>query len=155
MFKLGTMVTDSVTGLKGMLTHLQIEGDSKMYLFQPRGLNPKTEEPVDAIWIAPDRILNGQDVAEPYLALDALGTEVEDEASGFKGVAVAAVLHINGCIHLDIQPAGIVKETGRPIKRNNFDIRRLKGKAIKPMNEAEREKSQTARPSPAPFPRLR
>lgn len=31
MFKLGTMVKDSVTGLKGMLTHVQVEGDSWNY----------------------------------------------------------------------------------------------------------------------------
>lgn len=155
MFKLGTVVRDSVTGLKGMLTHLQLEGDGPMYLFQPHGLNPKTQEPVDEFWIAPNRVLKGQQIREPYLARDVLGTEVEDAGSGFKGIAVAVVLHINGCIHIDVQPPGRVAETGARIKRHNFDIRRLKGNAIKPMSEVERAVDEQRRPSPAAFVRLR
>lgn len=158
MFKLGTIVTDSVTGLEGMLTHLHVEGEASVYLFQPRGLNPKTQEPVDELWIAPDRICDGVEVPmNPQLteALKALNTEVEDQASGFKGIAVAAILHINGCVHLDVQPSGTVAETGRVIKRHNFDTRRLTGQAITTMSEAERTRDEAARPSPAPFPRLR
>ena len=154
MFKLGTMVKDSVTGLNGMLTHLQVEGDSWSYLFQPRGLSPKTGEPVEPVWIAADRICNGVEIeVTPELsgALNALGTEVEDQASGFKGIAVAAVFHISGCVHLDIQPRGVVAETGKTVARCNFDVRRLKGKSIKAMSEAERNEDQSARPSPAPF----
>jgi hypothetical protein len=156
MFKLGTMVKDTVTGLEGMLTHLHVEGEGGhvLYNFQPRGLNPKTQEPVDDMWIAPNRIKGATEVPEsPQLseAMKALNTEVEDQASGFKGIAVAAILHINGCVHLDVQPPGVVAETGKAIKRNDFDIRRLKGKAIKPLTEAQYEKSVAASPSPAPF----
>jgi|ERR1051326_3316036 hypothetical protein len=152
------MVKDRVTGLKGMLTHAQYEGGNYMYAFQPHGLNPKNQEPVDGLWIAPDRISDGVEVPIPQQFNDAigvLGSEVEDQGSGFKGIAVAAILHISGCVHIDIQPSGVVKETGEPIKRHNFDIRRLHGKAIKQMSEAERDQDQERRPSPAPLPRRR
>ena len=158
MFKLGTIVSDSVTGLTGMLTHLGVEGESRIYLFQPRGLNPKTQEPVSELWIAPDRVVDGIEVpVTPQLAeaLQVLGTEVEDHASGFKGIAVAAVLHISGCVHLAVQPPGVLPETGTAIRRQDFDIRRLKGEAIKVMSEAERERDQVERPSPKPFPPIR
>src|ERR1051325_7946972 len=158
MFKLGTMVTDNVTGLKGMLTHYHVEGDSQNYSFQPHGLNPKTQEPVEGMWIAPDRIRDGVESPVPSQfksAINVLGSEVQDQGSGFKGIAVAAILHISGCVHLDIQPPGVVKETGEPIKRHNFDIRRLKGKAVKQMSAAESEVHQEQRPSPAPMPKLR
>src|SRR5438132_538386 len=82
-------------------------------------------------WLVGERVERGVMVEDPYLALDVLGTEVEDEASGFKGKAVASVLHINGCLHIDVQPSGILEETGTRIEPQNFDIRRLKGKAIK------------------------
>lgn len=158
MFKLGTMVKDSVTGLKGMLTHAQYEGGNYNYAFQPHGLNPKTQEPVDGMWIAPDRVSGGVEISVPSQfddAISVLGSEVEDQGSGFKGIAVAAILHISGCVHIDIQPSGVVKETGETIKRHNFDIRRLKGKAIKALSEAERERDQVQRPSPAAMPARR
>lgn len=155
MWKLGTMVKDKVTGLRGMLTHFHFEGSTEMYDFEPRGLNPKTQEPVEGFWLTPDRVMGGIEISRPYLAEEVLGTVVEDLASGFKGTAVSSILHINGCLHIDIQPAGVVKETGAKIKRHNFDLRRLKGKAIKPMSEKEIEASTAKAPSPAPFPRLR
>src|SRR5688500_19852919 len=117
MLKLGTMVKDHVTGLKGMLTHANYEGGNYMYAFQPHGLNPKTQEPVDGCWIASDRIRGGVDIPTPAQfedAISVLGSEVEDQGSGFKGIAVAAIMHISGCVHVDIQPPGVVKETGEP-----------------------------------------
>lgn len=59
MFKLGTPVKDNVTGLKGMLIHMMIEGDNVAYTFQPRGINPKTQQPVDEFWIDADRVNGG------------------------------------------------------------------------------------------------
>ena len=154
MWKLGTMVKDKVTGMRGMLTHLMSEGDNRIYLFQPHGLDPETGEPIRSIWIDPDRVLNGQEVRDTYLALEVLGTEVEDEASGFKGTAVATYLHINGCLHIDVQPAGTTKNGGI-IKRQDFDIRRMRGKAIKFLSESDLDESKQRTPSPAPFTRPR
>lgn len=128
IFKLGTIVQDSITGNKGMLTHLQREtGGELFYLFQPRGLSPKTGEPVDNYFITSARILGGEVIEAPYLGEDIIGTSVEDDATGFKGIASASILHINGCLHIEIQPTGTVKETGARIKPHEFDIRRLKG----------------------------
>lgn len=154
MWKLGTMVKDKVTGMRGMLTHLLSEGENRVYLFQPRGLNPETGEPIRSIWIDPDRVVDGQEVSDTYLALEVLGTEVEDKASGFKGTAVGTFLHINGCLHIDVQPSGTTKNGG-VIKRQDFDIRRMSGKAIKQLSDDELDQSKQRTPSPAPFIRPR
>ena len=155
MIKLGTIVTDKVTGLEGMLTHLQTEmnGD-RFYSFQPKGLDKKTLLPLDPIWVVEDRIEGGIEMNMPIEIEekidDILGTEVEDKASGFKGTAICAVYHINGCLHVDIQPKGTNPETGKIIDRHNFDIRRLKGDAIEEKDEKEVEYSKVRFPSPAP-----
>jgi len=150
MIELGSIVTDTATGLSGMVTHLQIEmSGAQWLLFQPRGLNPKSLQPVDSIWLIEQRLTGGKRIAMPDLPTHVLGTQVEDEASGFAGMAVALQLHINGCVHVDVQPKG-VQDTGAPIKACNFDIRRLKGKAIKPLTKAQLKTSTRAHPSPAP-----
>jgi len=150
MYKLGKPMKDKVTGLEGMLTHLQVEGKAgfMIYMFQPRGLNPETKQPVDCFWLTPDRIHGGIEVDEPYLARDVIGTEVEDMASGFRGTAVAAILHINGCLHIDVQPPGVVEKTGAKIKTHNFDIRRLQGERVPLLDDEALEKSKAATPSP-------
>lgn len=155
MLKLGTTVYDVVTELEGMLTHFQIEGPSRMYVFQPRGLNPKTLEPLDTFWIDAGRVRHGIIVDAGWLPINLLGTQVEDQGSVVKGTAVALVLHTNGCVHFDVQPAGVVPSTGAKIARHNFDIRRLVGPAIKPQTDAEYEASTKRTPSPNNFPRLR
>ncbi len=155
MFKLGTDVKDSVTGLKGMLTHARLEGDTLLYIFQPRALNPKTREPVEGFYIDKNRVVNGIDAPEPYLAREVLGSQVEDRASGYNGIAIASVLHINGCVHLEIQAQGVAPETFEKIKRQNIDIRQLKGKAIKQMTESEVVQSHTTTPSPMKMPARR
>ena len=154
MIKLGTIVTDTVTGLEGMLTHLQTEmnGD-KFYSFQPKGLDKKTLMPLDPIWVVEDRIEGGIEMNMPIEIEDKiddiLGTEVEDMASGFKGTAICAVYHINGCLHVDIQPKGTNPETGKIIDRSNFDIRRLKGDALEEVTEQVEEDNKARFPSPA------
>lgn len=152
MKKLGTIVTDGVTGLKGMLTHLQTEmnGD-EFYAFQPKGLDKKTLLPLDSIWLVENRIEGGQDVEMPIHIVeqidDILGTEVEDKASGFGGTAICSTYHLNGCLHFDIQPKGTNPETGKIIDRVNFDVRRLRGPLIK--QEENEEESKKTNPSPA------
>ena len=155
MKKLGTIVRDSVTGLKGMLTHIQTEmsGD-QFYVFQPEGLDKKTLLPLDQMWVVEDRIEDGEDIEMPdhiNEKMDVLGTEVEDKASGFKGIAIAAIYHMNGCLHIDVQPKGTNPDTGKIIERVNFDIRRLKGKFIEEETEEEVKYSEVKFPSPAPF----
>src|ERR1019366_7592889 len=135
-----------------MATHMQLDTAQQVfYHFQPKGLNPKTGEPVDSYLVDPARLIDGEYVEDFIdLPISVLGTEVEDKASGFKGTAIALIYHINGCVHFDVQPKGTLKETGSSIRQVNFDIRRLTGKAIKKLSEPELEKSKKEKPSPAP-----
>ncbi len=150
ILKLGSLTTDTVSGAKGMLTHLQISLDSsRLYHFQPRGLNPEDHQPVEGVWLVENR-LSGAAEDEVDLPLDVLGTQVTDRASGFKGTAITLVLHINGCVHLDVKPKGTLKRTGATIAAANFDIRRLEGPALKAMTEVELKRSCAATPSPSP-----
>lgn len=149
MIKLNTDVKDTATGLKGRLTHMLIEhGGTTYYLFQPRGLTTKTREPLDGFWITPQRVKGGVEIPTPELPTEVLGTEVTDDASGFKGIAIGLKLHVNGCVHLDVQAPGLTAE-GERIKAQDFDIRRLSGKAIKKMTEQEQAESERKHPSPA------
>jgi hypothetical protein len=105
MIKLGSKVTDIATGLKGMVTNLQIEMDGQRFVrFQPRSLNPETGEPVKGMWVVEARLKGGEIVEEPELPRGVLGTEVEDEATGFCGIATSICLHISGCVHVSVQP---------------------------------------------------
>lgn len=150
MIKLGTEVTEKATGLAGMLIHMMIYSNgNRFYNFQPRGLNQETGAPLKRFWVAPDMILGGEVVPDPdNLQLEVLGTQVVDAASGFMGTASAITLHINGCIHVEVQPAGTQLKTNERIVAQEFDIRLLRGSAIKPMSEAALEDSQRTNPSP-------
>lgn len=149
MIKLGSNVTDTATGIEGMATHLQIEMNmAEYYQFQPRGLNPKSGQPVDRMWLVEERLEGGTIVDDMNLPTHVLGTIVEDEASGFTGMAVSLVLHINGCVHFNVQAKGL-QDTGAPIETCNFDIRRLKGEMINPMTPEEQKQDEVERPSPS------
>lgn len=149
MIELGSYVTDKATGLEGMVTHLQIEMDKTEYLrFQPRGLNPKSGQPVDSMWLVETRLEGGNRIPTPDLPVHVLGTIVEDEASGFTGMAISLILHINGCVHFNVQAKGL-QDTGAPIGECNFDIRRLKGEAITPMTKEEQKIDEKKKPSPS------
>lgn len=149
MIKLGTPVKDSATALKGMLVNMQVHPNGqRFYNFQARGLNPKTNQPRKRFWITADRIVGGVEIPDPDLPLKVLGTIVEDIASGFKGTATAMTLHINGCVHFCVQPEGTQSDSGEVIEEADFDIRQLKGKAIKPLDDASMEQSKKSKPSP-------
>jgi hypothetical protein len=151
MLKLGTEVKDRASGLKGMLTHMVVAGDgSTTYLFQPKGLT-ENGGPVDKFFLDESRIEGGVEVEEPYLYRDILGTQVEDMASGYKGTAIELTLHVNGCVHIGVQAAGKAKNGGR-VLAYDFDVKQLKGKAIKPLSEAELVKEKKERPSPIEMP---
>jgi hypothetical protein len=153
MLKLNTEVRDTSTGQWGRLTHLQVRlGGNVHYLFQPRGLNRKTGQPLEASWIGHARIKGAIEESRD-LPFDVLGTKAEDEASGFKGTVEAITLHTNGCVHLLIQPGGSQPESGAAIEPCDFDIRRLVGPKIPKFTEAARRADEAAKPSPAPFPK--
>lgn len=154
MLKLGTMVTDKVTEIKGMLIMYNVDMTGNInYLFQPAGLNPEDYQPLDSFWIGESRIQKGVNT-QVKLPLEVLGSAVEDTASGFKGTAISLSYHLNGCIHVDVKAKGTIKKTGETIKPCNLDIRRLKGKMIKPLTEKELEQSKVDAPSPEPMPSM-
>lgn len=150
MLKLGTIVVETATQRKGMLTHLNIMSDgSKQYCFQPHGLSEKRRIPLDAMWVTADRIQDGIEIPEMDLPTEIFGSEVTDDASGFTGKAVGLQVHINGCVHVWIQSSE-ANESGNLIPEMNFDIRRLSGEKIKQMTEEELELSHKTKPSPTP-----
>lgn len=148
MIELGCEVKDTATGLVGVPTHLSIEmNKNRFYNFQPRGLDTKTKQPLNPMWVVEERLTGGKEVVDGDWPLGVLGTEVEDKASGFKGMAVSMCIHINGCVHFNVQPQGL-QESGSPIETANFDYRRLKGVAIKELTPPELELSKKTKPSP-------
>ena len=154
VLKLGTIVTDKVTDLDGMLTIMSYDMDKNInYLFQPAGLNPKTHEPLDTFWVTEKRIINAikSTVELPFEILD---TQVTDKATGYKGTVISLYYYINGCVHVEVKPKGVIEETGESIKAREFDIRRLKGDAIKELDEEELEVSKKKAPSPEARPSM-
>jgi hypothetical protein len=154
IIRLGTPATDSATTLRGMVTHLFMDtGGRLIYLFQPRGLNAETGQPLKGVWVSEKRLQCHEEL-RPNVELPTavLGTFVEDRASGFKGTAVGLTMHINGCVHIDVQPAGVIEKTGVPVDCCDFDIRRLDGPAIRRMTAEEKAKDEKEHPSPAPVP---
>lgn len=151
ILKLGQIVTDGVTQTQGMLTHLCVNMEKHCsYIFQPKGLNPETLQPVEIILIEASRVVGGEEI-DVDLPVEVLGSEAEDLASGFKGTIIELIYHINGCIHVDIKPVGILPKTGATIASANFDIRRLKGPKIKPLTDKKLKKSIIKKPSPVSF----
>jgi hypothetical protein len=154
MFKLGTIVTDSVSGTRGMLTHVMCAMNASLqYVYQPSALHPKTLQPVSRVLLNPARVEGGEEI-EVEIPLHLLGTQAEDLATGFQGTIVELVMHINGCIHVEIKPSGTNPETGSTIEAHEFDLRRLKGDAIEPLEGEALEQSRKNKPSPEPFKNL-
>lgn len=154
MLKLGTIVKDNVVGIKGMLTIFSVDmANNQHYLFQPSALNPKTQQPVDSYWITAPRV-DGWETENRSLPIDILGSEVTDIATGFKGIAISMEYHMNGCIHFNVKPKGIIDGTGESIGAREFDIRRLKGKMIKKLDTKSLENSKVENPSPEYSPSL-
>ncbi len=153
MIKLGTPVKDSASQLDGMVVHMQIQaGGNSFYNFQPKGLSPETGQPLKRFWCAAARIVGGVEVPEPKALTAAravLNTEVEDISSGFKGIAIAITLHISGCVHVSVKPPGLQAKSGESIAEDDFDIRLLRGPAIKPLSDEELTESTAKHPSPS------
>lgn len=154
MLKLGTEVIDLATGLKGQLTHMQVQTDGvPFYLFQPKGIAKETGQPLDATYISENRVKGGIEIPEPNMYREMLMTDAEDTASGFKGKIIAITLHMSGCVHAVIQPKGFQKN-GELIKASDFDILRLKGPKVPVFSDKKKEEIKKKNPSPAPMGRM-
>ena len=144
MYKLGTIVTDKATKMRGMLTIMLINMEHGVhYRFQPSGLNPDTGETLASMWLTEGRVEDGVKVPTPALPLHVLGTNAIDTATGFGGMVTDVCLHDSGCVHLTVQPAGRKKD-GSAIASEGFNYHRLSGPAFK----EEREADKREKPSP-------
>lgn len=148
---LGITVTEIATGLKGYLTHLQVELDQRQfYAFCPIGLHSETGKPLKSHWIVAERIKQPVKWIEIDMPVDILGTIVTNKASGFKGMATALILHVNGCIHVQLQARGALK-AGEIAPACDFDIRECEGPAIKALSQKNLSESKRVKPSPIPI----
>lgn len=150
VLKLGTECRDKATGLKGTLTHWMVNmGRNITYIFQPIGLDEEGQ-PVDKLWVERERLDIGEDSFETVeVPFEILGTFVRDKPSGFEGMAVEFVRHINGCFHVVIQPKGKSPKTHNHIRRHDFDLRECTGKMIVQLSQADLKRSQQEKPSPS------
>lgn len=148
--KLGTRCIDKATKLKGTLTHWTISMSNQInYFFQPKGLD-ETGQPVDRLFLEVDRLdVKKKDFEEVEVPFEILGTTVTDDPSGFTGMGVAFVRHINGCFHVYIQPEGLQRKNNSPVQRCDFDLRSCSGKMIKKLSEKALKKSKKEEPSPS------
>ena len=146
--KLGVEVKDTVSGTKGILTHLIINMSfGKEYIFQPGLLSPETGKPVEAILVDEARIKGG--VKEKVdIPLEIMGEKGIDKATKFKGTIAKIYLHINGCVHVSLKPKGTNKTTGDTLDAVEFDIRRIECEKLTELTEAELKKSLKTKPSP-------
>lgn len=146
---LGTYCTDKATELSGTLTHWLYDLDGHIeYIFQPRGLDEEGQ-PVQTLRIIAERLNvqpgNYEKVKVPF---EILGSTVRDKASGFEGMAVSFIRHINGCFHVVIQPKGLNPKNNAPIQRSEFDLRSCEGEMITQLAEAKLKRSRLKKPSP-------
>ena len=150
VIKLGTFCKDKATELLGMLTHWLYDMEGRVsYFFQPRGLDEEGQ-PVNKLYLEASRLdVKPEDFEEVEVPVEILGTHVTEEGSGFNGMGVAFIRHINGCFHIYIQPKGVNAKNNSPIKKNDFDLRSCSGEMITKLSEEELKKSKITTPSPA------
>lgn len=155
VLKLGTRCSDIATGLDGTLTHWTMDMDTHIdYIFQPAGLNEQGQ-PLDKHLCCLARLkVKPNDFEDVDVPVEILGSEVVNEASGFRGMATNFDRHLNGCFHVFVQPCGKL-QSGHPIKSNEFDLRSLAGPMIKKMTEDEKRMEDKVRPSPMSRPARR
>lgn len=159
MIRLKSVVTDVATKLTGMVTHMRVGPAAAAgmaepwYCFQPRGIDTEKGTPMDHMWVEASRLkAKPADIVEaPPLPVEILGTPVVDEASGFKGTATGLVLHMQNCLHVEIQAAG-TNSKGKTIPLQEMDIRRLTGPKVPKATEREKVLSEKHRPSPIEAP---
>jgi len=147
--KLGTTCVDKATELQGTLTHWICDMSCKVnYLFQPQALNEEGQ-PVQQLYLEVERLdVKLTDFEEVEIPFEILGTIVSDKASGFTGMAISFMRHINGCFHVFIQPKGLNPKNNSPIQKCDFDLRSCSGEMIEKLSPKKLEESKKKTPSP-------
>lgn len=151
----GTECADKATELPGTVTHWVMGMDKHiLYLFQPRGLTDEGQ-PTRMLYLCAARLTaTVEDHETVEVPFEILGSQVEDRASGFKGMAIQFIRHTNGCFHVEIQPPGLVAGKGAPIQAHDFDLRMCIGEKIPMLTSTQLQESRRATPSPSERPEL-
>ena len=152
VLRLGTECPDKATGLTGTITHWLMDLSGRVeYLFQPKGLDEEGV-PLKKLYLCAERLKTTRDDLEQIeVPFEILGTQVADKASGFEGMAVEFIRHINGCFHVVIQPYGMSAKS-KPIPTYDFDLRQCTGEKIPVLSEEKMATSRTKEPSPSERP---
>lgn len=149
-YKLGQKAVDTATGIGGLLNHAFVNPDlGVLYTLIPQGTNVETGGPLPSMWIHSSRV-QAKEWDETEVP-PVMHETVKDVGSGIEGVVVGITIHPNGCLHVDIQPPGKLK-SGKACEPFDVCIRRIEGKTIKKLTEAEHKEEQTKRPSPSAMP---
>ncbi len=149
LLTLGKVYADRATAIKGTLTHWFVDMDHHVtYLLQPNALNSEGQ-PAKKILLGAKRLAHSDvDFEEIDVPTNILGTEVKHKLTAFTGMAIELAQHINGCLHICIQPKGLVASSGQPHKTSDFDIRECVGEQIPVLSQEEVKASHATTPSP-------
>jgi hypothetical protein len=128
-FKLGQLVTDRITGLKGTVTSIA------QFAYAPPRIGVcahKQKDKIDDAWFDEARLIPGkiQVEAKTLTPTIPMCEKAKDPISGFEGVVTGYFFYINGCIHVLLQPPEM--KDGKPVEAQAFDEARLvyKGKPV-------------------------
>lgn len=147
--KLGVPVQDIATGIKGVLSLLRIQQDLRIdYLLQPSALSADDGLPLKQIWLVGERVKGGEFTARAFPTA-VLGADARDSVTGYRGVATAIYLYQSGCLHVELQPKGLIK--GNIIAPLDFYVGRIISKALEVKSDEEKEVEKEKRPSPGVF----
>ena len=147
--KLGTPVQDIATGIRGVLSLLRIQQDLRIdYLLQPSSLSEDDGLPLKQLWLVGERVKGGEFTARAFPTA-VLGADARDSVTGYRGVATAIYLYQSGCVHVELQPRGLIK--GNIIAPLDFYIGRIVSKALVEQTEEEKEVEKATHPSPGAF----
>lgn len=150
VIKIGTACKDRATGIEGVITHWRADMDHYIhYVFQPKGLNPKTKQRLKTSFLELGRLQLPEDCFEEVEApLGVIGSIATHDATGFTGVVVSAVQHPHGCFHIWIQPPGTLEESGEGIDPDDFALTACSGEKIPSKTPAEKKDDERKKPSP-------
>jgi hypothetical protein len=147
MNKIGLKATDSITGLKGVVTaKAEFLHGQPRYELSPEKLHEGTL--VKPVWLDEPRLKFGKRSIkfEPIPPVIGLGADTEDPITKMQGVVVARFIFINRCVRLEVQPKAL--KDGRPVEPEVFDEGRLAPQSI-----AATKNPGGPRPGPTPYSR--
>lgn len=109
--KLGSIVTDLASGLEGTaVSRMDMFNGNVQYAVQPKALKGADKMPdpynIDAATLKVKGKGISDNAVTPQTTDIVVGDEVEDIVSGHKGIAVAKVTFLNGCVYFDVVKKG-------------------------------------------------